>query len=155
MTIGEHFPNSEINLPSRRKRSRVPNWRQSPRVKSIRQLMDERDWADQVEALDPNPHTHADVAAARAALAEGQWRAAIEFGAPHLWRPARRGFALDALAGFHNSKRRFRHLNKPREFFDHAWCFRWMHNHQPAAIVGQPYKPAFDLNRGTRIRPRE
>jgi hypothetical protein len=141
----ELHPHSETNFPSaRRKRSRAPNWRARQRAKSIRQLMDEYDWANQAETLDPNPHTRAAVAAAYAALDEGQWRAAIEFGVPHLWRPARRRFALDALAGFHNSKP-YRYVGTPFKLFDWAMCYRWAHNHRPAAIVGQPETYTFKL----------
>ena len=144
MTIDELHPYSEIHLPARRKR-RVPNWSRPSAPKSIRQLMDERAWAYGIEATDPTPRNRAAARAAEDALFEGQWPAATEFGGPHLWRPAKRSFAFDALAGFCNSKRRFRHLFPPLELMDHNWCFRWAHGRGPAAIVAQPYKPAFDL----------
>lgn len=154
MTIGEHFPKSEINLnfPSARRRRAVPNW--AP-PKSISDLLAEKRRACRIADIDPTPANRAEARAASIALTEGQQRAAIEFGMPHCWRPAGRGFALDALAGFYNSKRRFRHLGMPREFFDHAWCFRWMHNHQPAGIVSQPYKARLRSRQGGGIRPRE
>jgi hypothetical protein len=92
-----------------------------------------------------NRRTRAEAQAAQAAVVEGQWRAAIEFGAPHKWRPATRCFGLEALAGFHNSKRRYRYVETPFKFFDWATCYRWAHSHGPAAIMGQPETYAFNL----------
>ena len=150
MTIGEHFPTSGINLhlPSARRRRAVPDW--AP-PKSISELLAEKRRAYRIADIDPNPRTRAEVQNAETALADGQWRAATEFGAPHLWRPAKRSFAFNALAGFTNSKRRFRHLHPPLEFMDHSWCFRWAHGHGPAAIVAQPYKPAFNLDKAVEF----
>ena len=107
--------------------------------------MAECDWADEIAALDPTPRNRAEAQAARTALDKGRRRAAIEFGAPHRWRPAKRSFPFDALAGFFNNKRRFRHLYPPLAFIDCGTCYRWAHGHGPAAIVAQPEWWTFNL----------
>jgi hypothetical protein len=145
MTIGDLHPYSEIHLPSSRHKRRASNWSRPPAPKSISELMAERSWAHRIVAIDPTAINRIAAEEASTALTEGQWRAATEFGAPHAWRPTRRGFSIEALAGFYNSKRRYRRVSTPRGFNDHGWCFRWARGHAPAALVGQPYKPAFDL----------
>ena len=138
----EHFPNSEINLPSRRRRA-VPNWRAPQRFKSTSELLAERDFALVTMDANPNPRTRADAHAASAALAKGRWRAATEFSAPRGWRPATRSFMLEDLCGSRNNGGCY--IQRPHEMFDHPTYFRWERGRRPAAIVAQPYAPAFDL----------
>jgi hypothetical protein len=141
MNIGELHPHSEINFPPRRKRGHVPDW--SPR-KSISQLIAERDWTSAIPNQTPKDRFEA--MAASNALAEGRWRAAVEFGVPHAWRPTCRGFNLEEVCGFHNNRRRYREIRtQPHEMFDHKMHFRWERGRAPAAIVAQPYTPAFNL----------
>jgi hypothetical protein len=143
MTINEFYQQSEINLPSRRKRTRVHNW--TTPAKSISELLAERSRAGRIATLDPTQRNRAADRAACDALAEARWRAAQEFGVPYAWRPGR-SFLLEDLCGFHNSPRRYREVrHRPHEFFDHPTWFRWARGHAAAAIVAQPYKPAFNL----------
>ena len=141
---GELHPHSEINLPSARRKRRAPNWRQAPRVKPISELLAERQWANRITTIDPSAYARADAWDASTALAEGRWRAAIEFGVPCGWRQSWGGFEIEELCA--SSQRRHWHIrSKPHEMFDHPTYFRWQRGHAPAAIVAQPYAPAFNL----------
>jgi hypothetical protein len=79
--------------------------------------------------------------AASIALARARHAAAVAFGAPYGWRPAIKGFGLGELA----PRRRdgiFRAWHDPKwPALDHRTCFR--RRRSPAAIVAQPYAPAF------------
>ena len=142
----DQLSNSEIHLPTRRrKRHRPPNW--APR-KSISELIAERDFAAALAAVDPTPLNRDADRAACAALAEARWAKAVEFGVPHGWAPSARGFRIEDLCGFHNSKRRYREVRAPSLMFDHAGFFRWEKGaarRGPAGVVSHPYKPAFNL----------
>jgi hypothetical protein len=150
MTIGEHFPTSEILLPSARRRRRAPNWRRrparlptSPRVKpgEISQLLAERDFAVSVAAADPTRKNRLAAIAAREALGEARERAATEFGRARNWRLAQRGFMLQDLIAGGNGWR----TNPEHAFVDHGASYRC--GARPAAFVAQPYAPAFKLDR--------
>jgi hypothetical protein len=147
MTLDELHPQNEINLPSRRRHGRArPNWARPRRVKPISELLAERDFAFAVMGDSPSPRVRAEAEAASAALAEARWRAAVEFGVPYGWRPARQSFRLEDLCGFYNSRRRYRGVrHRPHEMFDHPTYFRWERGRGPAGVVAQPYAPAFDL----------
>lgn len=145
--VGERYTNNELSLPGRRRRRAAPDWSRRgapPAPKSISQLLAERDFAGCLATVDPTPANRAADRAACDALAEARRKVAAEFGAPYGWRPGK-GFALTDLCGFHNSRRRYREVREPREMFDHPWYFRWPGGRGPAAVVSQPYKPAFDL----------
>ena len=130
----------------------VPNWSRhpaSPAPKSISELLAERDFAARVATIDPTPANRLADRAACDALSQGRHEGAVAFGVPCAWRPGK-GFALEDLCGFHNSRQRYRSVRGPHEMFDHPWFFRWAKGRanegRPAAIVAQPYTPGFDLD---------
>lgn len=146
---GEHFTNSEISLPARRRGRAVPNWSRHPAPparKSITELLAEVEFAGRLATINPTPANRAADRAACDALAEARRKAAAEFGSPYGWRPGK-WFNLEDLCG---RSRRFRSVQEPHEMFDHPRFFRWAkggaNEGRPAAIVAQPYTPGFDLD---------
>jgi hypothetical protein len=145
--------NSELSLPGRRRRRAAPDWSRRgapPAPKSISQLLAEREFAGCLATVDPTPANRAADQAAGAALAHARHKAAVEFGVPCAWRPGK-SFQLEDLCDFHNSRRRYREIRtQPHEMFDRPCFFRWAKGGanagRPAAIVAQPYEPAFNLD---------
>jgi hypothetical protein len=143
--IGEHYTNSEISLPARRRRGAVPNWLRHPAPpahKSITELLAERDFAARVATLDPTPKNRLADLAACEALGEARLRAAREFGELHQWRLARRGFRIGDLCARPRGHY-FWDLQPEYPLVDHPAHYRWADGYQPAALVAQPYKAAF------------
>ena len=143
---GEHYTNSEISLPARRRRGAVPNWSRHPpppAPKSISELLAERDFAARVATIDPTPKNRLADRAACEALGEARLRAAREFGELHQWRLARRGFRLGDLCARERGHYYLRDPQPDYPLLDHPTDYRWADSRQPASIVAQPYKAAF------------
>jgi hypothetical protein len=153
--MSERYTTSGLSLPGRRRRA-APDWSQRPAPppappapKSISQLLAERDFAARVATINPTPKNRLADRAACAALNQARHKAAVEFGIPYSWRSGK-GFQLEDLCGFHNSRLRYRSVRGPHEMFDHPWFFRWAkggrNEGRPSAIVAQPYSAGFDLD---------
>jgi hypothetical protein len=143
---GEHYTNSEISLPARRRRRAAPNWSRHPAPqapKSISQLLAERDFAARVATVDPTPKNRLADRAACEALGEARLRAAREFGELHQWRLARRGFRIGDLCARERGHYYLCDLQPDYPLVDHPAHYRWADGYQPAALVAQPYKAAF------------
>lgn len=152
----DQFPRGEIHLPARRRKRAAPDWSRrpatpAPRVKhgEISQLLAERNFAARIARLDPTPRNRCADLAAYEALGEARWRAAREFGGAHYWSLARSGFMIGELCARERGCR-YPDLHPDYSLVDHPTLYRWAigpHNRQPAALVAQPYKAAFKLDR--------
>ena len=132
------------------KRAR-PDWRPVPVSASLARLIEARDRTQIAASDDPRLAPFAE--AASLALARARHERAQAFGARYGWKPSAAAFGVEEICAAQLMGRRYfrRELSwLPAEvggthwpWFDHRWYFRC--RSRPAAIVANPYAPAFKL----------